>query len=115
MVQVSTRYHRGDFLGAEEFFKSGSAFFEVPGFRQFPGAVANTFGFAALNAWSLGRAEAAGDRVRQAVAAARENNSPYDLAFAQQEESSLQVLLRQPEQAEASSEHNSAAGERASR
>ena len=103
MVQISTRYHRGDFVGAEEFFKSGSEFFEVPGFRQFPGAVANTFGLAALNAWTLGRAEAAGDRVRQAVAAARENNSPYDLAFAQQEEGSLQVLLRQPKQAEASS------------
>jgi hypothetical protein len=62
-AQLETRYYRGDLTGVEEHFTTGLAFFDAPGFRQFPGYAVYAFGFASWNAWLLGRADVARDRM----------------------------------------------------
>jgi class 3 adenylate cyclase/tetratricopeptide (TPR) repeat protein len=97
--QLQTRYERGDLAGAEEHFAAGLAFFDDPGFRQFPGCAVLAFGHASLNAWLLGRADVARDRMAQAMAAADANN-PYDLAWSEFFAAALRVDLREYEPAE---------------
>jgi predicted ATPase len=98
--QSVTRFWRGDLAGHEEYFARGNSYFAAPGFRQMPGMVAFTFGNASCNAWMLGRADTARARIPQAFAAARESNSPYDLAFAQMRAAWLHFYLREPQEAE---------------
>ena len=69
-LQLETRYERGDLAGTEEHFTTGLAFFAAPGFRQFPGYAVFAFGVASWNAWALGRADVARDRMAQAMVAA---------------------------------------------
>lgn len=99
-AQLETRYWRGDLTGAEEHFTTGLAFFDAPGFRQFPGYPVLTFAFASFNAWALGRADVARDRMAQMVAAA-DRNKPYDLAWSEDLAALLRVWLREYEPAEA--------------
>ena len=98
--QLLTRYYRGDLAGVEEHFTTGLAFFDDPGFRQFPGDAVFAFGFASFNAWLLGRADVARDRMAQAMAAADPNN-PFDLAWSEFFAAALRVWLREYEHAEA--------------
>ena len=100
MDQVLVRYYRGDLAGAEEHFAAGAPFFEAPSFRRFPAGFVSAFNHAALNAWTIGRADLAAQRVREALATARANKSPYDLAYAFFVTGWLHGLLGQPEQAE---------------
>jgi class 3 adenylate cyclase len=58
MLQICTRYWRGDLAGAEEHFTAGLKFFDDPGFRR-RGAVVAAFAYASYNACALGRAEVA--------------------------------------------------------
>ena len=118
--QTVTRYSRGDLVGTEKYYKAGLAFFDDPGFRQVPGAGARarpdpsvprftssgntpallTFGQAALNAWILGRADVARERMAGTMAAADANN-PHELATSQTIAAQLQVYLREYQEAEA--------------
>src|SRR5262249_16356887 len=82
--------------GCEKYFNDGRKFFDAPEFGKFRGAVSNTFGLGDLNAWTLGFPETARTRLQNAVSVARENESPYDLAFALHQESNLQMLLVEP-------------------
>jgi tetratricopeptide (TPR) repeat protein len=100
-VKLCNCYYRGDLVGCEKYFARGRQFFDAPTFRNFRGAVAHTFGFAAYNAGTLGRAGVARERLQHTLTVARENHSPYDLAFALQQQSNLRLLLREPELAEA--------------
>jgi len=100
MVKLCNCYYRGDFDGCENYFALGRQFFDAPTFRNFRGAIAHTFGFAAYNAATLGRADAARDRLQHTLSVARENQSPYDLAFALQQQSNLCLMLREPTPAE---------------
>jgi tetratricopeptide (TPR) repeat protein len=99
-LQLATRHFGGDLAGAEEHFTTGLGFFDDPGFRQFPGVAVVPFGFASFNAWQLGRADVARDRMAQAMAAADPNN-PFELAYSEMLGALLRVLLRQYEHAEA--------------
>jgi predicted ATPase len=102
-AQFWTHYYRGDLVAAEQHFLSGSALFNAGGFRQSPelasppfdtptlanaetsglaGTNAATFGMAGANAAIMGRADTARERIRWAVAAARESQSPYGLSYA---------------------------------
>jgi class 3 adenylate cyclase/tetratricopeptide (TPR) repeat protein len=101
MAQVSTRFYRGDLAGSEYYFALGSGFFDAPGFKQYPGAVANVFGSASWCAWIMGRPDVGRERSRRAFSAANDNNNPYDLAFAQWKIADLHLYLREPEQAQA--------------
>jgi tetratricopeptide (TPR) repeat protein len=62
-MELLTRYFRGDLAGAEEHFTTGLAFFDAPGFRQWPGVAVIAFGVASFNAGLLGRADVARDRM----------------------------------------------------
>jgi tetratricopeptide (TPR) repeat protein len=92
-------FYRGDLAGAEEHFTTGLAFFDAPGFRHFPGAAVIAFGFASYNAWALGHADVAHDRMAQAMAAA-DPNDPFDLAYSEVLAAGLGVVLREYDHAE---------------
>jgi hypothetical protein len=70
-MQLLVRHHRGDLLGAENNFAAGLEYFDDPIFRRAPTNPAITvFGWASWNAWALGRADIAHERlakVRDAV------------------------------------------------
>ena len=99
--QIPTRYVRGDLVGAEEQFRTGLKFFNDPVFKQDPGYAVATFGWASWNAWTLGRADTARERMGQMLAAANAEN-PYDVAFADTFAALLEVCMRGYEKAEAS-------------
>jgi tetratricopeptide (TPR) repeat protein len=99
-LHILTRFYRGDLTGVEEHFTTGLTFFDDPGFRQFPGTAVFAFAFAGFNAWLLGRADVARDRMAQAMAAADPNN-PYDLAYSEFCAAQLRMLLREYDHAEA--------------
>src|SRR6266481_209967 len=99
-AQLISRYWSGDLVGAEQHFERGSMFFEASGFKQVSGAAALTFCYSSLNAWTIGRADTARDRMRRAIAAAGESNSHFDLAMAQKVAAELHLYLRDPEMAE---------------
>jgi class 3 adenylate cyclase/tetratricopeptide (TPR) repeat protein len=100
MAQIGSRNLRADLVGAEEYFVRGIEHFTAAGFRRVPGSVAYTFGAASLNAWALGRADTARERMRQAIAGGSENNSPYEKTWAQSLAAELQIHLREPTEAE---------------
>jgi tetratricopeptide (TPR) repeat protein len=100
-AQVLTRYLLCDLAGVEEHFTAGLEFFDDPGFRRYPGAAAGTVAYAAMNAWRLGRAEAARERMARMISAA-ETNTPYDLAFSTYFTAQIRSYLREYDQAEVS-------------
>jgi len=70
-AQLITRYWSGDLVGAEEHFQLGSKFFDTLGFKQVSGAAALTFCYSSLNAWTIGKADTARERMRPAIETAR--------------------------------------------
>jgi tetratricopeptide (TPR) repeat protein len=83
MIQMTSRYRIGDLTGAEDYFERGTELFKSPGFKKQAGWAAQTYGNAARNAWIMGDAARAQARIDQALSIARENDSPYDMVFAQ--------------------------------
>ena len=100
MDQVLVRYYRGDLAGSEEYFAAGAPFFDTPSFRRFPAGFVSASNHGGLNAWTIGRADLAERRINDALAAARANKSPYDLAYAYFVAAWLHCLLGQPERSE---------------
>ncbi len=100
MAQCMTRYYRGDFAGSEDHFLLGSPYFLAQEFQQIPGTTSSALGHGCLTAWKLGRSDSARERASSAIAAARENRNPYDLAFAQLLVAVLHLFLREPERSE---------------
>jgi tetratricopeptide (TPR) repeat protein len=103
LLQTETRRSRGDLAGAEKYYAAGFKFFDDPGFRRVPGAASGSFGYASLNAWALGRADVARQRMARAIAAANGNN-PYEVAFSKYLAAMLRVYMREYEPAEALAE-----------
>jgi tetratricopeptide (TPR) repeat protein len=99
-AQLHVRSWRGDLPGVEEHFTAGLAFFGDPGFRQLPGRAVMAFAMGSLNAWLLGRADVARDRMAQAMAATDPNN-PFEVAYSEMNAAFLRVLLGEYDQAEA--------------
>jgi tetratricopeptide (TPR) repeat protein len=98
-LQLTTRYQRGDLAGAEKYFTAGLNFFGDPGWRQFPGSRALTFGIASWNAWMLGRTEVARERDLHTRASASESN-PYDVALSVMVAAQLRLHMREYKPAE---------------
>jgi len=92
--QVNSRHFSGDLRGAEEHFARGAAFFEAA--QKEPGLSVMVYGFASHNAWLLGLADTARDRISRELATAREIDSPFQLAFAQFVAAMLQLFLGDP-------------------
>jgi tetratricopeptide (TPR) repeat protein len=100
-MQVLAREQLGDLAGAEKHFTSGRVFFEDPGFRLGPRRVLLiAFTAASWNAWKLGRADVARERMAQMMAAVNRNDS-YEVAFSAWCAAVLSGLMREYEQAEA--------------
>jgi DNA-binding winged helix-turn-helix (wHTH) protein/tetratricopeptide (TPR) repeat protein len=97
--QINVRLFLGDLAGVEKHFAAGLRFFADPQFRQIPAAGVAALSFASQNAWHLGRAELARQRIAQMIAAANPSN-PFELAFAEIMTSVLHLLMREYEQAE---------------
>jgi class 3 adenylate cyclase len=82
MIQMTSRYRIGDLSGAEDYFERGQDLFKSSDFRNQPGWAAQTYGNAARNAWIRGDEARAQQRIDEALSIARQNASPYDMAFA---------------------------------
>jgi tetratricopeptide (TPR) repeat protein len=82
MDQVLIHFYRGNLVGVEEHYAAGKEFFGAPGFSKFAATATSAYGLAGISAWTIGRPEMARERMRHAMIAARENGSPYDLAYA---------------------------------
>jgi tetratricopeptide (TPR) repeat protein len=99
MAQIGSRSLRGDWVGAENYFLRGAELFSEPDFRRVRGSVAYTFGKASLIALALGRAQAARERIQQALASVDES-LPYEKTWAQNFAAELQLHLREPAETE---------------
>ena len=99
-LQLTTRYQRADFVGAEQHFTEGYRYFDDPDFRQAVGAAAvSAFAVASWTAWILGRADVARRRLAEMTATANENN-PFHVALTKCYAAGLKVYLREYNQAE---------------
>ena len=90
-------FFRGDLVGAEEHFARLSGFLDADGFRQVPArpwlqSYRRPFARGPWVTPILAR-----ERIAQAIAFARDSNSPYDLAFGRLFESWLSCWLREPQ------------------
>ena len=100
-VGIITSYQRGNLAGVEQQFEAGLPFFEDADFKKFPGAAITAFGGAGFNAWTLGRADVARERMARMMEAVK-GNSPYDEALADYSTALFFVNLREYGKAEAS-------------
>jgi tetratricopeptide (TPR) repeat protein len=109
-LQIATRHYQGDLAGAENYFILG---LKVPSSAEFghtPGIVMpaperywqiiKRFGFASWNAWMLGRADVARERMARAMAAVNRDGNPFDLAHSGYFAARLYIYLREYEQVE---------------
>jgi class 3 adenylate cyclase len=99
-AQVQTRFYTGDLPGVEEHFGRLSPLIDTAGQRQAPGNNIVAIGVASLNAWILGRAGTARDRMTRAFAFAENSQNPYDLAMALHFQGILSSLERDATRAE---------------
>src|SRR5262249_34050907 len=79
-LQVAVRFLRGDLAGAEEYFARGLKFFEDASIWPLPVLRLNPLGVASWNAWELGRADLARERLARMMAAANQN-MPAEVAM----------------------------------
>ena len=101
--EITTRYFRGDLIGAEEHFLAGAGLFVSAG-ERFATTIASGFGFGSHVAWMLGQADTARDRIRQAIAGATNLKSPFELAYAQYLAAMLHLFVREFTDAKTSAE-----------
>jgi tetratricopeptide (TPR) repeat protein len=98
-ARLGSSFFRGEPVGCEEHLAFWSPHSAEPVFRQFPGAFAHVIGQTAINAWTMGHADVARERMARGLAFARDTNRPLDLAAAHLYESWLHLRLRETEQA----------------
>jgi class 3 adenylate cyclase/tetratricopeptide (TPR) repeat protein len=99
MVQLTAHSRIGDLMGAERHFLAGQQYFGVSSFRRKTGAIAQTYGNASKVSGLLGRTAAAAERSTYALTVAKENDNPYDLAFASHMAATSALSLRSFERA----------------
>jgi tetratricopeptide (TPR) repeat protein len=109
-LQIATRHYQGDLAGAENYFILGLQVPNSAEFVHFPGIVIpaperywqiiKRFGFASWNAWMLGRADVARERMARAMAAANRDGNPFDVAHSGYFAARLHIYLREYEQVE---------------
>ena len=97
-LQVLVRHLR-DLAGAEEHFARGLKFFEDVAIWPLPLARLTPFGVASWNAWALGRADLARERLARVMAEANQNN-PAEVAWSGCLGAVIYLLLREHERAE---------------
>jgi class 3 adenylate cyclase/tetratricopeptide (TPR) repeat protein len=100
MIQTGARFTSGDLEGSEKHFSAGLQYFDNPGFRQFQDGVVRAFGFASLNAWTLGRADIARARLARLTAEVTGNNA-WEVGASKLFAIMLCLRLKEYDQAEA--------------
>ncbi|MEM9668199.1 MAG: adenylate/guanylate cyclase domain-containing protein [Pseudomonadota bacterium] len=81
MILMTSRYRIGNLRGADKTFRSGIKYFRNESYMQRPGAVAQLYGNAAINAWIMGEVEEAQKRIRPVVDLAETSTHKYERAF----------------------------------
>jgi tetratricopeptide (TPR) repeat protein len=99
-LQVIVRLFRGDLAAAEEHFTRGLQFFEDPSIWPFTIIRLGPFGSASFNAWALGRADLARERLARLMAETNQNN-PAEVAVSGALGATTYFLLREYRRAEA--------------
>jgi tetratricopeptide (TPR) repeat protein len=100
-LQQSIHFFRGDLAGVEKHFAAGLRFFDDPVFRQSrTGDALSVFAVASWNAWLLGRADVARERLAKMWAAVNPAN-PHDLAWSNHLAAVLHALMGEYETLEA--------------
>ncbi|MBV8136394.1 MAG: AAA family ATPase [Deltaproteobacteria bacterium] len=101
LIEVLVRFYRGDLGGAEKHFAAGLRFFGDADFGQshLGGRIA-IYGWASFNAWMLGRAHVARERLVKMKAAVNLTN-PHDPALSDSIAGRLHFYMRENESAEA--------------
>src|SRR5262249_42676621 len=95
------QFYRGDLSGVEKRFASVLKFFDDPEFRQNPhNPLLASFAHASFNAWIMGRADMARERMAEVRAAVSPAN-PLDLPRSNQFAGWLNALMRENVIAEA--------------
>jgi tetratricopeptide (TPR) repeat protein len=83
MMLMTSKFRVGDIGGAEEAFQRGSAYFDEAAFHAQPGWIAQTFGNAAMIAWTLGDEAEAQRRIGAALFTGRGDDNPFDTVYGQ--------------------------------
>jgi tetratricopeptide (TPR) repeat protein len=105
MAQIVIRHSLRDLVGAEQHFMAGLKFFDDPGRRGGSGAVSETaFVYGGLNAWMLGWADVARQRMMQMTEAVDERNS-YNTACSVLFAAKFHLTIREYEQAQVLAAH----------
>jgi tetratricopeptide (TPR) repeat protein len=100
-LELIARVHVGDLAGTEKHFTAWLTFYDDPSYRENPtrGFIA-VFWSASLNAWLVGRADLARERMVRLMAGVDRSN-PYDLAFSGCSAAARSFDLKEYEQAAA--------------
>lgn len=100
MVMLTSRFRLGDLVGAETSFAAGEPFFNAPDFVRRPGAAAQAFGNAAMNAWVRGDVAEVRRRIAYVRAVAEKSDNPYEQAFSLYMVAMVALMLEDFEEAE---------------
>jgi class 3 adenylate cyclase/tetratricopeptide (TPR) repeat protein len=95
--QVMARHFSADLNGAEKHYTAGLKFFEDPSFKLTREPRLSAFAYASWNAWMLGRADVARERMARMIV---NENNPYEIALSGYYLAYLNVYMREYEQAE---------------
>lgn len=101
MMLMTAVYRTGALAEGEAVFRAGARHFRTAAFLRQAGALPQTFGNAAVNAWLLGHETAARQRNSRVVAYGAKAGTPYLRAFAHYMASMQHVLMDEPAEAEA--------------
>lgn len=101
MIELTARYRCADLIGAEAAFQAGVPHFTSSDFYNRPGAIAQTYGNGAINAWLLGHDDLVRERLAFLAEADARLTDPYNLAFSRHMASMGWLLLGEARQAEA--------------
>jgi tetratricopeptide (TPR) repeat protein len=94
-LRLMVCYARGDLTEAEKYYTAGLKFFEHPGFKLTREPRIAAFAYASWNAWILGRADVARERIGRMIV---NEDNPYDVALSEYFAAILRVLMREYEQ-----------------
>ena len=97
---LAARHWHGDLAVAEEHFATGIEHLENPR----PGSAVAAFAGAGSNAWMLGRADVAKERIVRMMAAANKSNA-FEVAISEQYSAHIQCDMRECEEAAALARH----------
>lgn len=101
MALVTTLFRTGDLAGAERAFSEAKPFFAAPEFARLGGAIAQSYGNAAINALIMGLEVETLERLNVISQRADTSENPYDAAFLLHMSGRVHLMLANREEAQA--------------